>query len=186
MSSAIIDSFLNEHQIKSIPMFILYLSEIWKELSRDTNTSSNINLGINLFAFNKYYPLPGLIGQRLFKLMDKSNTGFLSPSEFISGMCTIICEEINSLIDFVFKFQDFDGDQYITFDDVHAVLCYLPIVNCFDDMLVIEEEIYSTIGDIFINKKEKIDFNTFLDLIIRKLFIYSYYLYFDNKLVSLL
>ena len=185
MSSAIIDSFLNEHQIKSIPMFILYLSEIWKELSRDTNTSSNINLGINLFAFNKYYPLPGLIGQRLFKLMDKSNTGFLSPSEFISGMCTIFCEEINSLIDFVFKFYDFDGDQYITFDDVHAVLCYLPIVNCFDDMLVIEEEIYSTIGDIFINKKEKIDFNTFLDLIIRKeryeFFIPLIGFFYDNK-----
>ena len=27
MSSAIIDSFLNQHQIQSIPMFILYLSE---------------------------------------------------------------------------------------------------------------------------------------------------------------
>ena len=185
MSSAIIDSFLNEHQIKSMPMFILYLSEIWKELSRDTNPSEYINSGINLFAFNKFYPLPGLIGQRLFNLMDKTKTGFLSPSEFISGMCIIFCEEINSLINFIFKFYDFDGDEYITFDDVHAVLCYLPIINCFNDMLDIEEEIYSTIGDIFINKKEKIDFNTFLDLIIRKeryeLFIPLIGFFYDNK-----
>ena len=185
MSSAIIDSFLNEHQIKSIPMFILYLSEIWKELSRETNPLKNINSGINLFAFNKFYPLPGLIGQRFFNLMNKSKTGYLSPSEFISGMCIIFCEEINSLINFIFKFYDFDEDEYITFDDVHAVLCYLPIINCFNDMLDIEEEIYSTIGDIFINKKEKIDFNTFLDLIIRKeryeLFIPLIGFFYDNK-----
>ena len=168
ISSALIDIFLKENQIKYIPMFILYLSEVWKELSKETNSSANINSGINIFTFNKYYHLPGLIGQRLFNLMNKSKNGFLSPDEFISGMCIIFCEEINSLINFIFNFYDFDNDEYITFDDIHAVLCYLPVINCFDDMLDIENEIYSTIGDIFINKKEKIDLNTFSDLIIRK------------------
>ena len=185
MSSALIDSFLQEHQIKSIPTFILYLSDIWKELSRETNPNNNLNSGINLFAFNKYYHLPGLIGQRLFKLLNKSNNGFLSPEEFISGMCTVFCEEINSLLNFIFKFYDFDGDNYITFDDIHAVLSYLPIINCFNDMLDIENEIYSTIGDIFINKKEKIDFNTFSDIIVRKeryeLFIPLIGFFYDNK-----
>ena len=185
MSSALIDSFLNEHQIKSIPMFILYLSEIWKELSREINPSTDINLGINLYAFNKYYHLPGLIGQRLFNLFNKRKNGYLSPSEFISGMCIIFCEEINSLINFIFQFYDFDEDEYITFDDVHAVLCYMPIVNGFNDMIDIEEEIHSTIDDIFINKKEKIDFNTFYDLIIRKeryeFFIPLISFFYDNK-----
>ena len=185
MSSAVIDSFLKQNQIKSIPMFILYLSEIWKELSKNVNTLKNKNLGINLFAFNKYYNLPGLIGQRLFKLMDSDNNGFLSPKEFISGMYILFCEEVNSLMQFIFKFYDFDNDEYITFDDIHAVLSYLPIINGFDDMIDIEEEIYSTIQDIFINKKEKIDYNTFYDLIIRKeryeLFIPLISFFYDNK-----
>ena len=185
MSSALIDSFLQEHQIKPIPIFILYLSDIWKELSRETNSNNNLNSGINLFAFNKYYHLPGLIGQRLFKLMNKSNKGFLTPEEFISGMCILFCEEMNSLLNFIFKFYDFDEDNYITFDDIHAVLSYLPIINCFDDMLDIENEIYSSIGDIFINKKEKIDFNTFSDIIVRKeryeLFIPLISFFYENK-----
>ena len=185
ISSALIDIFLKENQIKYIPMFILYLSEVWKELSKETNSSANINSGINIFTFNKYYHLPGLIGQRLFNLMNKSKNGFLSPDEFISGMCIIFCEEINSLINFIFNFYDFDNDEYITFDDIHAVLCYLPVINCFDDMLDIENEIYSTIGDIFINKKEKIDLNTFSDLIVRKeryeLFIPLISFFYDNK-----
>ena len=185
MSSAVIDSFLKQYQIKSIPMFILYLSEIWKQLSREANPPSDINLGINIFAFNKYYNLPGLIGQRLFNLMNKNRKGYLSPREFITGMCTLFCEEINSLINFIFKFYDFDEDDFITFDDIHAVLCYLPIINGFDDMIDIEEEIHNTIDDIFINKKEKIDFNTFYDLIIRKeryeFFIPLISFFYDNK-----
>ena len=185
MSSAVIDSFLKQYQIKSIPMFILYLSEIWKQLSREANPPSDINLGINIFAFNKYYNLPGLIGQRLFNLINKNRKGYLSPSEFITGMCTLFCEEINSLINFIFKFYDFDEDDFITFDDIHAVLCYLPIINGFDDMIDIEEEIHNTIDDIFINKKEKIDFNTFYDLIIRKeryeFFIPLISFFYDNK-----
>ena len=185
MSSAVIDSFLNENQIKSVPMFILYLSEIWQELSKEANSPKYQDMGINLFSFNKYYNLPGLIGQRLFNIFDKDNNGFLSPKEFISGMCAVFCEEINSLIQFVFNFYDFDRDELITFDDLHAVLSYLPVINGFDDMIDIEEEIYSTIEDIFINKKEKIDYNTFYDLIIRKeryeLFIPLISFFYDNK-----
>ena len=185
MSSALIDSFLNENQIKSIPMFILYLSEIWKELSKETNIIVNINLGINNYAFNKYYNLPGLIGQRLFDCLNKRKNGYLSADEFISGMCTIFCEEINSLINFIFNFYDFDEDGFITFDDIHAVLFYIPLINGFDDMIDIEQEIHSTIDDIFINQKEKIDFNTFYDLIIRKeryeLFIPLISFFYDNK-----
>ena len=185
MSSAVIDSFLNENQIKSVPMFILYLSEIWQELSKEANSPKYQDLGINLFSFNKYYNLPGLIGQRLFNIFDKDNNGFLSPKEFISGMCIVFCEEINSLIQFVFNFYDFDRDELITFDDLHAVLSYMPVINVFDDMIDIEEEIYSTIEDIFINKKEKIDYNTFYDLIIRKeryeLFIPLISFFYDNK-----
>jgi len=85
MSSAVIDSFLNENQIKSIPMFILYLSEIWQGLSKEANSQKYQDMGINLFSFNKYYNLPGLIGQRLFNIFDMDHNGFCLRKNLFQG-----------------------------------------------------------------------------------------------------
>ena len=56
-SYLVLKSFLREHQVKPPSIFILYLSEIWRELSI---YSSNSNNGILPFAFSKFFPLPGL------------------------------------------------------------------------------------------------------------------------------
>ena len=60
-SYLVLESFLNEHQIKYTSIFILYLSEIWRELSL---YSMDYNLGIIPFAFSRFFPLPGLISKR--------------------------------------------------------------------------------------------------------------------------
>ena len=181
-SYTVLESFLNEHQIKYTSIFILYLSEIWRELSL---YSSDYNLGVIPFAFSRYFPLPGLISKRLFDVLDNNKDGYLSPKEFIEGLSIIYCEEIFSLIKFIFLFYDFDYDGYITSEDIHAIMSYIPVINSFSDMIDIEEEIQNTLEEIFAGNKNKINLNEFTDLIINKeryeIFIPIISFFFEQK-----
>ena len=181
-SYLVLKSFIREHQIKNPSIFILYLSEIWRELSIYT---PNPNDGIISFAFSRFFPLPGLINKRLFNVIDADQDGFLSPKEFIKGLSIIYCEEIISLIEFIFLFYDFDYDGYITSDDIHAIMSYIPVIHSFSDMIDIEEEIQNTLNNIFLNKKSKINICEFIDLIINKevyeIFIPIISFFFEQK-----
>ena len=181
-SYLVLDSFLNEHQIKYTSIFILYLSEIWRELSL---YSTDYNKGIIRFAFSRFFPLPGLISKRLFDVLDLNKDGFLSPKEFIQGLSIIFCEEIYSLIEFIFLFYDFDYDGFITSEDIHAIMSYIPVINSFHDMIDIEEEIQNTLEEIFVDEKNKINLNEFTDLIINKeryeIFIPIISFFFEQK-----
>ena len=164
-SYLVLKSFIREHQIKNPSYFILYLSEIWRELSFYT---PNVSDGIIPFAFSRFFPLPGLISKRLFNVLDTDRDGYLSPKEFIKGLSIIYCEEICSLIEFIFLFYDFDYDGYIASEDIHAIMSYIPVIHSFNDMIDIEEEIQNTLNNIFLNKKSKINICEFIDLIINK------------------
>lgn len=178
----VLESFLKEHQIKYTSLFILYLSEIWRELSL---YSSDHNQGIIHFAFSRFFPLQGLISKRLFDVLDKNKDGQLSPKDFIQGLTTIFCEEICTLIEFIFLFYDFDYDGYITSEDIHAIMSYIPVINSFDDMIDIEEEIQSSLEEIFSDEKKKINLYEFTDLIINKeryeIFIPIISFFFEQK-----
>ena len=181
-SYLVLESFLNEHQIKYTSIFILYLSEIWRELSL---YSTDYNEGIIPFAFSRFFPLAGLISKRLFDVLDINKDGFLSPKEFIQGLFTIFCEDICSLIEFIFLFYDFDYDGYITSEDIHAIMSYIPVINSFSDMIDIEEEIQNTLEEIFVDDKKKLNLNEFIDLIINKeryeIFIPIISFFFEQK-----
>ena len=181
-SYLVLESFLNEHQIKYTSIFILYLSEIWRELSL---YSSDYNKGIIPFAFGRFFPLPGLINKRLFNVLDLNKDGFLSPREFIQGLTTIFCEEICTLIEFIFLFYDFDYDGFITREDIHVIMSYIPVINSFHDMIDIEEEIHCTLEQIFVDGKKNLDIYEFTDLIINKeryeIFIPIISFFFEQK-----
>ena len=147
-SYLVLKTFLREHQIKNPSAFILYLSEIWRELSI---YSPNSNKGIMPFALSRFLPLPGLINKRLFNVLDSDKDGYLSPKEFIQGLSIIYCD-----------------DGYITREDIHAIMSYIPVIHSFSDMIDIEEEIQNTLDNIFTEKKSKINMCEFTDLIINK------------------
>ena len=181
-SYLVLKSFLREHQVRPPSIFILYLAEIWRELSI---YSSNYNNGILPFAFSRFFPLPGLINKRLFNVFDEDQDGYLSPKEFIKGLSIIYSEEICSLIEFIFLFYDFDYDGYITSEDIHAIMSYIPVIHSFNDMIDIEEEIEKTLGAIFLNKDSKINICEFTDLIINRevyeIFIPIISFFFEQK-----
>lgn len=181
-SFTVIETFLFQNQIKNVPNFILYLSEIWRDLSQ---FSSKRIKGISKFAFSKYFQLPGLINKRLFKIFDVNKSHYLSPKEFIEGMVTLYCEDVKTLIAFLFQFYDFDNDGFVTKEDIRVILSYMPMVDNFNDMVAIQEEIHKSLSNIFTDKKPKMDLNEFFSVIIDDEFyvifvpIISYF--YENK-----
>ena len=184
-TSQIISNFLSQYQITSLPSFIMYLSQIWRDLSirtkyqttRNSNTSSpptntthtNVNnvhsKGISRIAFSLYYRLPGLISIRLFNVFDKNKDNTLSPKEFIEGMITLFTEPLDTLLRFVFTFYDFDNDGLIKREDVQVVLAYIPVPSDFNALSKLDDELYEMFNVAF-GENECINYEQYKDIVL--------------------
>ena len=185
-TSQIISNFLSQYQITSLPSFIMYLSQIWRDLSirtkyqvtRNSNASSspppntthtNVNnshtKGISRIAFSLYYRLPGLISIRLFNMFDKNKDNTLSPKEFIEGMITLFTEPLETLLRFVFTFYDFDNDGLIKREDVQVVLAYIPVPSDFNALSKLDDELYEMFNVAF-GENECINYEQYKDIVL--------------------
>ena len=167
--------------------FEYYLREVWVDLinrriknAKDllkTKTAQNIP-GITKYIFSKYYSLPGLIGDRLFRVFDSNKNGILEFSEFKRGMELLFCGDYEKTLRFIFDFYDFDGDGKISREDIRIVLLYiffsnnnLNIDNNNDNNIKInnnnsyENQLNKILIDCFNSKEHLINFSNFTNLI---------------------
>ena len=96
-----------------------YFKDIYKDLCSRSDDKSK---GINKISFSDYCQLPGLIGERLFAVMDLDDDGYLNSKEFLSGLLRFYCSDFDQKMKFVFEIYDFDTDGYITKSDISTII----------------------------------------------------------------
>lgn len=70
-----------------------------------------------------------MLGERFFTVMDLNNDGYLDHKEFVTGLLRTFCTTFDNRTKLVFDIYDFDGDGYVSKDDISAILTYLPVAQ---------------------------------------------------------
>ena len=158
-------------KVYDINAFNYYLKEIWIDLinrntknENDKNVKNNLQnaLGVTRLFFSKYYALPGIIGDRLFRVFDTKANDILEFNEFKTGMNILFCEDYEKTLRFIFDFYDFDGDGKISKEDIRVVLSYVTYKNNDDE---IEQSLNNKENEKSIN-----DYNKKINKITKKLY----------------
>ena len=182
--------------------FNCYLKEIWIDLmNRITNNENdNINndkrqnlIGLTKLIFSKYYSLPGIIGDRLFRVFDLKKNDVIELNEFTTCMNILFCDSYEKTLRFIFDFYDFDGDGKISKEDIRVVLSYVTYSNendlekdkslysnnninnndkitqitkkLYESSVKNQNELFDLLEKCFENKEELIDYISFADIV---------------------
>ena len=179
-----VDSLTNKLKIDDKDAFYLYLKEVWIDLysrvkeNKNDKSDAEIKLnGVTKLIFDKYFTLPGIIGDRFFKVLDQKNTSVLSANDFIKGMTTLYCGGYEETVKFIFNFYDMDNDGLIDKEDIRVVLSYITLADSpdvkstglnitYQKRVTSQEELYSILQKCFENiPNNKMDFATFKNTI---------------------
>lgn len=100
---------------------ICILEKTWQDLADRSNGK-----GIDKETFLQYFPLNGLLGDRLFAQFDKRKTGYIDFEEFISGLATVCRGTIDDKIHFVFNMYDVSHDSTVSKQELSTLLNHIP------------------------------------------------------------
>jgi hypothetical protein len=84
----------------------------------------------------QFASLPGIIGERIFSLFSTSQKEFLSQKDFVDGACRLFNSNFDDNLGFVFQIFDFDGDGFITKEDIRIVLSHVPLAQILQESKV--------------------------------------------------
>ncbi len=99
------------------------IKETFKDLC---SLSGDEKYRVDKETFLKYFPIPGLIGERLFVIFDKKNEGFLDYEEFLSSLAVLCRGSWEEKVKFVFKLYDVDGSNSIGRSELLVLLNHVP------------------------------------------------------------
>ena len=114
--------------------FSSYLKDIFTDLygrvieNKNDPKEKQVKLnGITKAIFDKYYELPGIIGDRLFRVFNKKNREYINLNEFSSGMKNLFCDDFDKTCKFIFDFYDYDINGQINKEDIRVILSYITL-----------------------------------------------------------
>ena len=207
-----VDQLTKNLKIDDYTAFTAYLKEIWNDLySRVTENKNDEKdkdkedkekekekevkvKGITKLIFDKYFALPGIIGDRFFRVLDSKENTVLSLTDFVKGMRTIFCGDYEETLKFVFDFYDLDRDGLIDKEDIRVVLSYITLAESPDvkstgvnlsykNRVTSQEELYKILQQCFENNN-KMNFTTFkkvIENVNSDLYLMIYLFLLENK-----
>ncbi len=129
-----LESLTKNLRVDDLSSFEAYLKDVWVDLysrvmqnKNDPKEKSIKSSGLTKVVFNSYYNLPGIIGDRLFKVFDTNYNDSIELIEFVEGMRTLFYEDYEKNSRFIFDFYDFDHDGKINQEDIRVVLSYITL-----------------------------------------------------------
>ena len=109
-----IDSLTKKLRVTDLDQFNAYLKDVWVDLYSRVIQNKNdpkdkaVKLnGLPKVVFNSYYILPGIIGERLFKVFDTNSNNCIELIEFVEGMRTLFYEDYEKNSRFILLFLIF-------------------------------------------------------------------------------
>lgn len=61
--------------------------------------------------------------------MDSNKDDYLDQREFLIGLFRLYCSSFDEKVEFIFEIYDFDGDGFITKNDISTVMASMPVIN---------------------------------------------------------
>ena len=89
-------------------------------------------------TFLRYFPLPGIMGERLFSVFDLNDSGDISFQEFVTGMALVYHGTIDEKQKFLFEMYDLDGDGVVTRDELTTMLSHVPTAFRLLEMYILQ------------------------------------------------
>jgi len=111
-------------QIKDIKYFEIYLKNIFSDLAK-RDLDNKEKKGIEKITFVNYMNLPFIVGEKLLNVIDKNQNGFLSETEFISGIINLYVGSLEETQKTIFKMLDFDLDGKIIPEDSRLLIFFI-------------------------------------------------------------
>lgn len=100
---------------------------VLKRMFRDlAEQSDKRGQSIDKETFLDYFPLPGVLGERLFALFDKDGSQSIDFYEFFRGLSIIYNGTVEEKKKFLFDMYDLDGNRRISRAELVALLSHIP------------------------------------------------------------
>ena len=109
------------HKIKTTTV-CLNERELLSKLFKNLVQRSQHPRCIDKATFCRVFPLPGVLGERLFKVFDTDNTSLITHDQFFDGVAIVLKGSIEDKIKFLFRIMDLDEQEKISKTDLETVL----------------------------------------------------------------
>jgi calcium/calmodulin-dependent protein kinase I len=117
------------------------IRQIFDELKRQSSTSGE---RVDKATFLRYFPLPGMMGERLFTVFDRDGNGSIDFPEFLTGLGMIYHGSIDDKQKFLFDMYDLDGNGEVSKDELLTMLSYIPAAFRVLEIHDVDEESMAT------------------------------------------
>uniref|UniRef100_A0A7S2RX58 Calmodulin n=1 Tax=Mucochytrium quahogii TaxID=96639 RepID=A0A7S2RX58_9STRA len=77
-------------------------------------------------TFLKFFPMPGLHGERLFKVFDHKMTGVIDYEEFVTGLAVCCRGSFDEKVALIFRIYDIDNNNHVSKDEMRTMLHQIP------------------------------------------------------------